>query len=90
MIDFTKLEEKTATLARFNQFGTTIYLAKGAIVDCTGYRKGVLSANQKKEDMNPALVESLLESDNANLIGYTLAAHIKVPDAGECNVCFFL
>ncbi len=84
MIDFTKLEEKTVTLARFDQLGKKIYLANGEIVDCTGYRKGVLSATQKKEEMNPALVESLLRSDEANLIDCTLAAHIKVPDAVKC------
>lgn len=55
MIDFTQLEEKTVTLARFNPLATKIYLAKGEVVDCTGFNKG-------------------------NLIGCSLAAHIKVHD----------
>jgi L-fucose isomerase-like protein len=59
MIDFTKLEEKTVTLARLDPLGTKIYLAKGEIVDCTGFNKGTL-------------------------IGCSLTAHIKVPDAREC------
>ena len=83
MIDFTKLDERTVTLARFDPFGTKIYLAKGEIVDCTGYRKGVLSATRQKEEISPWLAEWLLENDKANLIGCTLAAHIKVSDAGE-------
>ena len=81
MIDFTRLKEKTVTLARFDPLGKKIYLAKGEIVDCTGYRKGVLSATRKEEEMNPALVKSLLASNEADLIGCTLTAHIKVPDA---------
>jgi L-fucose isomerase-like protein len=83
MIDFTKLEERTVTLARLDPLGKKIYLEKGEIVDCTGYRKGVLSATRKKEEMNPALVRSLLAGDQANLIGCSLTAHIKVPDARE-------
>jgi hypothetical protein len=59
MIDFTRLEEKTVTLARLDPLGTKIYLAKGEIVDCTGFNKGTL-------------------------IGCSLTAHIKVPDAQEC------
>jgi hypothetical protein len=59
MIDFSKLEEKTVTLARFNPLGTKIYLAKGEIIGCFGFNKGTL-------------------------IGCSLAAHIKVPDAREC------
>ena len=34
--------------------------------------------------MNESLVKSLLENDQADLIGCTLAAHIKVPEAREC------
>lgn len=83
MIDFTRLEEKTVTLARMDPLGKKIFVEKGEIVDCTGYRKGVLSATRKREDMNPALVKSLLASDQANLIGCSLTAHIKVPDARE-------
>jgi hypothetical protein len=83
MIDFTRLDEKTVTLARFDPLGRKIYLGKGEIVDCTGYRKGMLSATRKEEEMNPALVKSLLASDQADLIGCTLTAHIKVPDAVE-------
>lgn len=59
MIDFTKLEEKTVTLARLNPLGTKIYLAKGEVIACSGFNKGTL-------------------------IGCSLAAHIKVPDAPEC------
>ena len=59
MIDFSQLEEKTVTLARFNPLGTKIYLAKGEIIGCFGFNKGTL-------------------------IGCSLAAHIKVPDAREC------
>jgi len=59
MIDFSKLEEKTVTLARLNPLGTEIYLAKGEIIGCFGFNKGTL-------------------------IGCSLAAHIKVPDAREC------
>jgi L-fucose isomerase-like protein len=59
MIDFTKLEEKTVTLARLDPLGTKIYLAKGEIVGCSGFNKGTL-------------------------IGCSLAAHIRVPDAPEC------
>jgi hypothetical protein len=84
MIDFTKLEEKTVTLARLDPFAAKIYIAKGEIIDCTGFRKGVLSATRKKEEMNESLVKSLLENDQADLIGCTLAAHIKVPEAREC------
>ncbi len=58
MIDFNQFEEKTVTLTRLDQLGTKIYLAKGEIVDCTGFNKG-------------------------NLIGCSLAAHIKVPDSKE-------
>ena len=56
MIDFMQSEEKTVTLARLNKFGTKIFLAKGDIVNCTGF-------------------------NTENLIGCSLAAHIKVPDA---------
>jgi len=59
MIDFKQLKEKTVTMARLDQLGTKIYLAKGEIVGCSGFNKGTL-------------------------IGCSLAAHIKVPDAKEC------
>jgi L-fucose isomerase-like protein len=59
MIDFSQLEEKTVTLARFDPLGTKIYLAKGEIIGCMGFNKGTL-------------------------IGCSLAAQIKVPDAREC------
>jgi hypothetical protein len=81
MIDFTRLGEKTVTLARFDPLGKKIFLETGEIVDCTGYRKGVLSATRKREEMSPALVKSLLASHEANLIGCSLTAHIKVADA---------
>ncbi|MGD9160942.1 MAG: hypothetical protein PVG39_21165 [Desulfobacteraceae bacterium] len=42
MIDFTRLEEKTVTLARLNPLGTKIYLAKGEVVLCSGFNKGTL------------------------------------------------
>jgi hypothetical protein len=42
MIDFTKLKEKTVTLARLDPLGTKIYLAKGEVVDCSGFNKGTL------------------------------------------------
>jgi hypothetical protein len=59
MVDFTRVEDKTVTLARLDPLGTKIYLAKGEIVGCSGFNKGTL-------------------------IGCSLAAHIKVPDAPEC------
>jgi len=83
MIDFTRPEEKIVTLARIGPLGKKIYLAKGEIADCTGYRKGVLSATRNREDMSPALVKSLNASHEANLIGCSLTAHIKVSDAVE-------
>lgn len=42
MIDFTRLEDKTVTLARLNPLGTKIYLAKGEVVLCSGFNKGTL------------------------------------------------
>jgi hypothetical protein len=82
MIDFTKLEEKTVTLARLNPPGTKIYLAKGEIVGCTGYRKGVSSANLNGKQISQRKRKNLLERESS-LIGCSLAAHIKVPDARE-------
>ena len=87
MIDFTTLEEKTVTLARFNQFGTQIYLAKGEVVDCSGYREGDFSASLQRAKLSPVLQKALLQGlqmDSPNLIGCILAAHIKVPNALEC------
>ena len=55
MVDFMQFEEKTVTLARINPLATKIYLAKGEVVDCTGFNTG-------------------------NLIGCSLAVHIKVSD----------
>jgi hypothetical protein len=42
MIDFTNLDEKAVTLARLNPLGTKLYLAKGEVVDCSGFDKGTL------------------------------------------------
>ena len=42
MVDFTQFEEKTVTLTRINPLATKIYLAKGEVVDCTGFNTGNL------------------------------------------------
>jgi hypothetical protein len=87
MIDFTNLEEKKVTLARFNQSGEKLFLAKGEIVDTSGYRKGDFQESLQRANMNPERQKSMLQSlqmDTPNLIGCILAAHIKVPDAFEC------
>jgi hypothetical protein len=87
MIDFTNLEEKTVTLARFNQSGGKLFLTKGEIVDSSGYRKGDFQESLQRANINPSRQKSLLQSlqmDSPNLIGCILAAHIKVPDAFEC------
>lgn len=81
MVDFAQLEEKTVTLARLDSTATRIYLGKGEIVDCTGFRKGVPTERLEKAKVAPSVIRWLKEMDESDLIGCTLAAHIQVPDA---------
>jgi hypothetical protein len=83
MIDFTKLDEKTVTLARIDPLGKKIYLAKGEIVGCTGFRKGDMLAALKRANINIDPRREKFLKDNQSLIGCSLTAHIKVPDARE-------
>jgi hypothetical protein len=66
------LEEKNVTLAWLEPLGTKIYLAKGEIVDCTGYRKGVPSERLEKAKVGPSIIGCLRQMDESDLIGCTL------------------
>ena len=83
MIDFTKLKEKAVTLARIDPLGRKIFLAIGEIVGCTGFKKGdsLSTLRKAKISVDPEREKSM--EDDVSLIGCSLTAHIKVPDARE-------